>query len=164
MMHPDIIVKKSRIRGKGLFTKRKIPKGTILRKDEDIKEYTKKQYDKLSKYRKALLRKYAYEDKKGNLILCKDIARYWNHSCNPNCSYSKDKEADISIRNIKKGEELTYDYALLHPKWLKPMKCNCHYRYCRKLIKKELINSKIIRKLNKKTENAAKFIKKVKEK
>lgn len=42
-----------------------------------------------------------------------NIARYINHSCRPNC-YSRvigDTIWIIAGRNIRKGEELTYDYA-----------------------------------------------------
>lgn len=163
MMHPDVIVKKSKIKEKGLFAKKEIPKGTILWRASNFKKYTKKQYDRLNKKNKEEIRKYAYEDENGNLFLCKGIERYWNHSCNPNCSYSEKCDVDIAIRDIKKGQELTYDYALLSPKWLKPMKCNCRYKNCRKLIKRLPDNSPIAIKLNKKTDNAAKFIKKVKQ-
>ena len=39
-------------------------------------------------------------------------ARYINHSCNPNCEVEieKNKIWIISIKNIKQGEELNYDY------------------------------------------------------
>ena len=42
-----------------------------------------------------------------------NVARYINHSCRPNC-YSRvigDTIWIIAARNIRKGEELTYDYA-----------------------------------------------------
>ena len=41
-----------------------------------------------------------------------NIARFINHSCTPNC-YSRvigDQIWIIAGRNIRKGEELTYDY------------------------------------------------------
>jgi SET domain-containing protein len=42
----------------------------------------------------------------------KNIARYINHSCKPNCEARiyKDKAFIFSIKNIKEGEELFYDY------------------------------------------------------
>lgn len=55
-------------------------------------------------------------------------ARYINHSCRPNC------EAEgpnghiyiLSIRNIKAGEELTYNYGTEYfETYLKPKGCKC---------------------------------------
>jgi SET domain-containing protein len=57
-----------------------------------------------------------------------NIARYVNHSCNPNC------EADIkkgrilftAIRDIEKGEELTIDYGEEYfDEFIKPHGCKC---------------------------------------
>jgi SET domain-containing protein len=41
-----------------------------------------------------------------------NIARFINHSCTPNCytQVSGDQIWIIAARNIRKGEELTYDY------------------------------------------------------
>lgn len=41
-----------------------------------------------------------------------NIARYFNHSCNPNCdTFIRNKRVFIrTLRNIKPEEELTYDY------------------------------------------------------
>jgi len=57
-----------------------------------------------------------------------NIARYANHSCRPNA------ESDIikgrvylrSIRNIKPGDEITYDYGRDHfDAYIKPLGCKC---------------------------------------
>lgn len=41
-----------------------------------------------------------------------NIARYFNHSCNPNCeTYDVKHRVFVrALRNIKPGEQLTYDY------------------------------------------------------
>ena len=41
-----------------------------------------------------------------------NIARYFNHSCNPNCeTYDVKHRVFVrTLRNIKPGEQLTYDY------------------------------------------------------
>ena len=43
-----------------------------------------------------------------------NIARYANHSCNPNCEpvIWRGRVFIKTLRNIKPGEELTYDYAI----------------------------------------------------
>lgn len=65
---------------------------------------------------------------------------YFNHSCNPNSGF-KGKNEMIAIKNIKPGEEITYDYstvcwddrwAKIHGAWT--MKCECEEINCRKKI------------------------------
>jgi SET domain-containing protein len=63
----------------------------------------------------------------------KNVARYFNHSCNPNCdSTIRGKRVFIyTIRAIKPGEELTYDYGI---DYLKNVigKSNCKCSRCRR--------------------------------
>lgn len=52
------------------------------------------------------------------------VARYINHSCRPNC-YSRVVDRRIWIcaaRQIRRGEELTYDY---HTKGAAKIRCRC---------------------------------------
>lgn len=58
---------------------------------------------------------------------------YANHSCNPNCGI---RERDlVAIKPIKKGEEITWDYATsIDDDW--EMKCKCGESNCRKVVKK----------------------------
>jgi uncharacterized protein len=53
-----------------------------------------------------------------------------NHSCNPNCGLNEKLEL-ITIREIKKDEELTWDYStsMLERQWT--MKCECGASSCR---------------------------------
>ena len=65
-------------------------------------------------------------------------ARYINHSCKPNCE-AIEEEGRIfieTLRNIGRGEELTYDYNLVleerHTPAMKKMHaCYCGARRCR---------------------------------
>lgn len=43
-----------------------------------------------------------------------NISRYINHSCNPNCQTTtvKRRVFVFTLRNIKPGEEITYDYGI----------------------------------------------------
>jgi len=59
-----------------------------------------------------------------------NTARYINHSCRPNCEavhYTDTNEIGIeAIRNIKAGEELTYDYGKEYfNEYIKPVGCKC---------------------------------------
>lgn len=60
----------------------------------------------------------------------KNIARYINHSCRPNCEpYVKQGRVLIfTKRSILKGEELTYDYGQEYfDEFLKPGGCKCEF-------------------------------------
>ncbi len=59
-----------------------------------------------------------------------NTARYINHSCRPNCEavhYTDTNEIGIeAIKNIKAGEELTYDYGKDYfNEYIKPVGCKC---------------------------------------
>jgi SET domain-containing protein len=66
-----------------------------------------------------------------------NIARYFNHSCNPNCdTFIRDKRVFIrTLRNIKPEEELTYDYGRDYLKNVIGLE-NCLCPRCRKRRKK----------------------------
>lgn len=53
-----------------------------------------------------------------------------NHNCKANASVDKKKKALVSIRDIKKGEEITFNYNESEDKLSAPFICGC----CGKLI------------------------------
>jgi uncharacterized protein len=60
----------------------------------------------------------------------KNLARYINHSCRPNCETdTRDREKRViiyALRNIKAGEELTYNYGKsFWNEYIKPKGCRC---------------------------------------
>lgn len=57
----------------------------------------------------------------------------FNHSCNPNAGF-KNSIVLISIKNIKKGEEIVFDYAYCEAHF-EPFECMCKSPNCRKIIK-----------------------------
>ncbi len=57
---------------------------------------------------------------------------FFNHSCNPNVGV-RGEITFVAMRNIKPGEELTIDYAMIDDDNYK-MKCNCGAENCRKVI------------------------------
>ena len=61
------------------------------------------------------------------------IEWYFNHSCEGNLGFD-DAGNFIAIRNIKKGEELTYDYGLIESNPKFKMACTCNSKNCRKCI------------------------------
>ena len=114
-------IKKSKIHGTGVIA-------TVdIKKDIKIIQYigekvSKKEGDRRSAER---IKKYLNKKNEGSVYVFElnskyDIdgspkynkARFINHSCNPNCEVDiiKNQIWISSIKNIKKGEELFYDY------------------------------------------------------
>jgi len=61
------------------------------------------------------------------------LSRTFNHSCDPNAGIRKNSEL-FALRDIKKGEEITFDYSvtIAPTKW--HMKCKCGLKNCRKIL------------------------------
>ncbi|MDC6465763.1 SET domain-containing protein-lysine N-methyltransferase, partial [Pelagibacteraceae bacterium] len=59
-------------------------------------------------------------------------ARLINHSCNPNCEVDGKglKLWIFALRDIKKGEELSYDYGFGYDKDYKQFVCKCGANNC----------------------------------
>ena len=62
--------------------------------------------------------------------------RFLNHSCSPNCGLKiiGKKAKLVAIRDIKAGEELTFDYSTTMYRDTWSMKCNCGSSRCRYII------------------------------
>ncbi len=61
------------------------------------------------------------------------IEWYFNHSCEGNIGFSENGDF-LTIRNIKKGEELAYDYGLVESNPKFQMRCECKSNKCRKFV------------------------------
>ena len=61
-----------------------------------------------------------------------NTARLINHSCDPNCEVKGKglKLWILAIKNIKKGEELSYDYGFSYDKDYKKFPCKCGSDNC----------------------------------
>ena len=135
-------VKKSKIHGTGVFATETIPKNTEVieyigekiskgignkRSEKQIKKSLKSS-EIGSVYIFELNKKY---DIDGNKSYNK--ARFINHSCNPNCEVDiiKNRIWISSIKKIKKGEELSYDYGYEFDKDdYKDHACKCGSKNC----------------------------------
>ena len=80
-----------------------------------------------------------------------NTARLINHSCNPNCEVvGKDLKLWISsLKKIKKGEELTYDYGFGYDSDYKQFPCKCGSMNCIGYIVREGSRWRINKKLKK---------------
>ena len=135
-------VKHSRIHGHGVFATKDIKKNTkiiqYIGEKVSRSEGNKRSEERINKYLNSSKTGsvYIFElnnryDIDGSPLYNK--ARYINHSCDPNC------EVDIvdnkiwisSIKKIKKGEELSYDYGYSFDKNdYKDHPCKCGNKDC----------------------------------
>ena len=112
-------IKPSKIHGIGLFADQFIPKGMIVWRFTpgfDL-EVSKKALLKLSKPSREQFFNYCYQDyKTRKYILNFDDARFFNHSEKPNTRDIRPIDSSlvgsemIAIKDIKNGEEITYNY------------------------------------------------------
>jgi SET domain-containing protein len=123
-MPKRITLRRSPIHGNGVFAVTDIPKGT------ELVEYRGRRMPPA-----AIDRKYAGEPDNGHTFLFTlnddyvidanvdgNIARWINHSCKPNCQavIEEDEDGDRrkdrvlieTIRPLRAGDELTYDYGI----------------------------------------------------
>tara|TARA_Y100001980_G_C14213122_1_gene72020 strand:+ start:55 stop:537 length:483 start_codon:yes stop_codon:yes gene_type:complete len=135
-------LKKSKIHAYGVFAEKRIPKGTKI--IEYIGEkVSRKEGDKRSEKR---LKKHLHSKTTGSVYIFElnkhyDIdgspnynkAKYINHSCNPNCEVeiTKNRIWIKSIKNIREGDELSYDYGFeFDEDDYKDHKCKCGSKKC----------------------------------
>ena len=135
-------VKKSKVHGRGVFASQDIIKGKKIIQYIGEK-VTRAEGDRRSELRikKHLKSKttgsvYIFELNKNFDIdgtTLKNKARYINHSCRPNCEVQilRGQIWIKSIKNIRKGEELTYDYGYEFDKDdYTDHKCYCGKKNC----------------------------------
>ena len=126
--------KRSKLHGRGLFATRDLPKGTY------VMEYVGERVDKKESEKRTDAmweegRVYTFElsrrfDLDGSVEW--NVARLANSSCDPNCESINEggrKVWIVAVRDIRQGEEITYDYnfPLMEP----PPVCRCGSPKCR---------------------------------
>src|ERR1041385_4174081 len=83
MLHPHTELRHvGEVIGYGVFATRRIPKGTITWVRDDLDQTFKPEdLAQFAPEYQQLLEKYSFIDRSGNAVLCWDLARYINHSC-----------------------------------------------------------------------------------
>jgi len=136
-------VRHSPIHGRGVFALRRIPKGTRVieyRGERISNEEADRRHEETNQGPFTLL----FEVDESTIIdagVGGNSARYINHSCSPNCESVND-DGHIFIearRDIRPGEELSYDYRLeteepMSPRLQALFGCNCGSRLCRRTL------------------------------
>lgn len=127
MDHPRIKLKRTKKFGLGVFATGLIRKGELVARfdgqfyNDDFDEWTDDLRNHTIQCDKALWR-----DSKG-------VARYLNHSCEPNCGIKRRFDV-VAMRDIKKGEHITWDYEMTERSTWWQMRCRCGSPDCRKRI------------------------------
>lgn len=132
-MYADLfVVKETGNKGKGLFAKEFIPKGTIAGFECDQCEVlTGIDPERMSQKEKDELILRAYRRQDGSFVAPCGVVKYINHSCDANILDSG-RGFDLVVRDISKGEEATFDYRAFYDD-LK-MACHCGSKYCCKIV------------------------------
>ena len=127
MDNPKVTVRRTKKFGRGVFATKKIKKGEVIAifdgefLDDDFDDWSEDILNHAIQFAKS-----GFRDSKG-------IARYVNHSCEPNCGI-KDYFKIVAMRHILPGEHVTWDYEMTErSSWWK-MKCACGSVICRKII------------------------------
>ena len=131
MLNSKIIKIISNIQGIGIFAKENIKKGEIIASFEG-KIISKNEADLL--YNGGF--DYMLQISHASFLLLEDDSKYINHSCNPNTGFLNKNGELLSIRDIKKGEEITFDYSTNENTDFLIEQCRCNSIYCRKTIEK----------------------------
>lgn len=130
--NPKLILKNHKKLGKGVFATEKIFQGEIIAV-YDGKTYTAESASLLPNTEPLYVQDHVMQFAKNKYRDSKGVARYINHSCNPNCGI-RDLFKIVAMRNISPAEEITWDYDMTeNSDW--SMHCNCESANCRKHIK-----------------------------
>ena len=133
MIHPNTELRfVNETIGYGVFATHLIPRGTITWVRDDLDQaFSQGEMEEMGEAYQKILEKYSFVDGRGQKILCWDLARYVNHSCNANC-LSAGYDFEMAVRDIKAGEELTDDYGTLNLET--SFDCACEFAGCRRKI------------------------------
>lgn len=137
-LSPKVRLKKSGIQGRGLFATGDIRRGEVVNICGGA-IITDNEYAALERDYGEFLFHYATQIADGFYLLGGlsheelEDDDFINHSCSPNCGLNG-QIAVVSMRDIKKGEELTIDYAMIDSgPWIS-FACRCGLEVCRKKI------------------------------
>ena len=132
---PKVKIRDSKKSGKGLFAVKDINKDEIIAdysgglgeyvNGKKAGELYEKGWDHMIQVDEDL---FFAATKEGDF----EDADFINHSCNASCGI-KDKLKIVAMRDIKPGEEITIDYAMMESSDYS-FKCNCGSGNCRKIV------------------------------
>jgi len=119
----------SKIAGKGLFTSKDIKKGEVafIMKGPKIKFLPKNREESMATPNIVGLDEGLYIEPISPYV-------FINHNCEPNLAVEDDGVSYVALRDIRAGEELSFDYSISeYSDW--DMPCSCGSKSCRKIIR-----------------------------
>ncbi len=128
------VMKGNSIAGYGIYASQDIFSKELIFKGEEMNQrIVTRRYveENWNVKEKEIFRKYAYPISNEVFLLWDDNPAGWapqNHSCEPNTTYEGLNV--IALRDIKKGEELTLNYASFLDEHMEPFKCQCGSPKC----------------------------------
>lgn len=134
MIHPDTELRWiGDEMGFGVFATRPIPRGTVVWVLDQLDlRLSPERVAELGESYSDILSHFAYRNGLGELVICWDLGRWVNHSCEPNV-VSTGWEFDVAVRDIGAGEEITNDYATLNLDY--DLACLCGAPGCRGVVR-----------------------------
>lgn len=125
----QIYIATSGINGKGLFAGEDIKAGETIRIIKGVLKF------KINKGVKDALANPNWIGVAQDQWIDPDkFFKFINHSCDPSAGV-KGKVTCVALRDIKEGEEITFDYSIIEADDLWQMPCSCGAKNCRKIIK-----------------------------
>lgn len=124
-----MIIKKSKISGKGLFAGRDFKKGELILK-WNPRILKKSELKTISKDEE----KYVWRAAENEYVFMQPPERFVNHSCNSNLTVRK--RCEYAKRDIEAGEELTSNYRRTPSDDVgESFVCRCGGKNCKKIVK-----------------------------
>lgn len=127
-------------KGIGVFALRDIQEGTIICDVEKIDEeifIPRDEFEKIDPVTQQVMIDFCAQDKDGYYcpldLNYLPIPIHMNHHCNGNVGCNEESSF-IAIKDIKEGEELCFDYALVISNPDYRLECSCGAKNCRSVI------------------------------
>ncbi|MCB9740081.1 MAG: SET domain-containing protein [Deltaproteobacteria bacterium] len=132
MVHPDTTLAFiDEIVGYGVVATQPIPKGTIVWVEDPLDQrFTPARMAEMPDVLRTPVERYSYRDHRGDMVLCWDLAKYFNHSCESSC-LGLDFPFEVAVRDIAPGEQLTDDHGTFYLLGAERFACRCGAPGCR---------------------------------